>query len=86
MNNSAMLSPTRSAQTKGSSHGSSQYAPAEDVQGTAMSVAGVPTMPENVAIETATLASGVRTMPGSTTTVSSKSPNAVFQKNQSRGH
>ena len=53
-----MSSPTQSTQTKGSFHSSSQYAAAEDVQDTAMSVVGIAAMPENVAVETATSTSG----------------------------
>ena len=80
-----MSSPTRSTRTEGSFHGSLQYAATEDVQNTVMSVAGVHATSENVAEGTATSASGTRTMPGSTTTVSSKSPNAAFQRSQSKG-
>ena len=81
-----MSSPTQSTQTEGPFHGSSEYAAAVDVQDTAISVAGVLVMPENLVVEATTSASGVHVMPGSIATVSSKYPNAAFQKSQSQGH
>ena len=80
-----MSSPTRRTRTEGSFHGSSQYAAAEDVQYTAMSVAGVPATSEKVAEATAASAPGGRAMMGSTAMVSPKSPNATFQGNNRDG-
>ena len=68
-----MSSPTRSTRTEQFFHGSLQYVAVEDVQDTTISMAGVPMMPENVAVETATSASGTCVMLGSTATALSKS-------------
>ena len=57
----------------------------EDVQDTAMYIAGVPAISENVVEATATSVTWARVMPGSSTMILSKSPNAVFQTSQSRG-
>ena len=78
-------SPTRSVWTEGSFHGSSQYAAAEEVQDTAISVASVLGISENVAEANATSATGAHTMPGSIAMVSSNSPIATFQRNQLQG-
>ena len=66
--------------TERSLHGSSQYAVAEDFQNTAMSVASVSEMPENVDVESVTSTSSMRMMLRSAMMVSSKSPNATFQR------
>ena len=80
-----MSSPTGIMQIEGSFHGSLRYAVAKDVQDTTMFVAGVPATSENVAEAIAMSAFGGHTMLGSTATVLSNSPNAVFQRSQSRG-
>ena len=80
-----MSPPIQSTRSEGAFHGSSQYAAVDDLEDTAMFVADVHAVPGSVATETATSGSGTCLMPGSATTVSSKSPNATFQRSQSRG-